>query len=238
MTKVILFDIDGTLIRTGGAGVLAFENAFRTAFHIPGATLGVEFAGRTDTSIAREIFRRHALEPSKQNFARCFEAYVFWLDYLLGQHQGSVLPGVQAAVEQAARWPQPPILGLLTGNIRLGAEIKLRHYSLWEHFAFGAFGDDDEDRNCLARLAADRAGRLLGAPFEPEEVLVIGDTAHDIACGASIGARTLAVATGPYSKAQLALANPTRAVDCLAEVDLFGIPRPKQETNHKNPSAA
>src|SRR5207244_885549 len=122
-TKVILFDIDGTLIRTGGAGVRAFENAFRTAFRISGATIGVEFAGRTDSSIAREIFRRHALDPSPENFARCFEAYVFWLDHLLGQHEGSVLPGVQAVVEQAGRWPQLPILGLLTGNIRLGAEI-------------------------------------------------------------------------------------------------------------------
>src|SRR5258708_4479646 len=89
--KVMLFDIDGTLIRTGGAGVLAFEYAFRTAFQISAATIGVEFAGRTDSSIAREIFRRHGLEPSKENYARCFETYVFWLDHLLGQRQGNVL---------------------------------------------------------------------------------------------------------------------------------------------------
>lgn len=220
-TKLVLFDIDGTLIRTGGAGVLSFEHTFRTLFQVTGATESVQLAGRTDTSILRELFARASISPSPENFAECFGAYVFWLDHLLQQLPGRVLPGIDRFLAAAAALPSgPPAVGLLTGNIRLGAEIKLRHFGLWDHFVTGAFGDDHEDRNCLAGLARDRGARLLGTPLGGQQILVIGDTPHDIACGQSIGAKTLAVATGPFSREELARYHPTWAVECLDEFEL------------------
>jgi len=99
-------------------------------------------------------------------------------------------------IEQCERLPQPPIIGLLTGNIRLGAEIKLRHVGLWERFETGAFADDHEERDQIAAIARDRGSALLKRPLAGKEVLVIGDTLHDIRCGRAIGARVLAVATG------------------------------------------
>ena len=92
--------------------------------------------------------------------------------------------------------PQPPALGLLTGNIRLGAEIKLRHFGLWEIFQFGGFADDHEDRNHIAAAALERGRRVLGKDLQPQEIVVIGDTPFDVRCGKFIGAKTLAVATG------------------------------------------
>ncbi len=109
-------------------------------------------------------------------------------------------------------------MGLLTGNIRLGAEIKLTFYELWEHFQTGAFGDDHEDRNRLAAIAQERGSRLLGGPLRGEEILVIGDTPHDIACGRAIGAKVLAVATGIFRLEQLRGHAPTWAVEHLQQV--------------------
>lgn len=95
-----------------------------------------------DPSIVRDVFKRHEIEASPANFQRFFECYVFWLDFLLCTTEGGICPGVWNFIHALARLPEPPLAGLLTGNIRLGAEIKLRHFQIWENFRFGAYGDD------------------------------------------------------------------------------------------------
>ncbi|MEK7684300.1 MAG: HAD family hydrolase [Verrucomicrobiota bacterium] len=216
MIRLVLFDIDGTLIRTGGAGVKAFARTFATAFNVPDATRGLNFAGRTDPSLVRECFGSHDIDASAENFRRFFDAYVFWLHDLLSHCQGAACAGVREFIGRLESLPQPPLLGLLTGNIRLGAEIKLRHYDLWDHFQSGAFGDDHEDRNQLALIAQQRGSQLLRDNLSGDQILVIGDTPLDIACANAINAKMLAVATGGYSLEELNAHHPTWCVASLS----------------------
>lgn len=218
MVRLVLFDIDGTLIRSGGAGVKAFGRAFATEFGISQGTERLQFAGRTDTGLVQEFFRRHDIEPTACNVQRFFDAYVFWLDHLLGQLNGGICPHVWEFLRDLRALPQPPLLGLLTGNIRLGAEIKLRHFQLWEEFQTGGFGDDHMDRNRIAAVARDRGSRVLKGKLRGEEILVIGDTPLDIECARAIDAKVLAVATGGLTLEQLQAHQPDWAVEDLRRV--------------------
>ncbi len=218
MIKLVLFDIDGTLIRTGGAGMAAFERAAELGFGIPDGVRHMNFAGRTDTSLVREFFTTHGIEASRKNFEHFFDRYVFLLDYLLPRHSGAVCPGVEAFFGGLRTLRQAPLVGLQTGNIRLGAEIKLRHYGLWHRFEVGGFGDDDEDRRRLTRVAFERAGRRLGTGLDPAEVLVVGDTPHDIDCAHALGAKAAAVTTGGATREDLAAHRPDWLVSDLTEL--------------------
>ena len=224
--RLVLFDIDGTLIQTGGAGEKAFARVCDNEFNVPNGTLNLSFAGRTDPAIVREFFLRHHIEPCQENFVRFFDAYVFWLDHMLGQLSGRVLPGVENTICQLRAWPQAPAIGLLTGNIRLGAQIKLNHYRLWHHFQTGGFGDDHEDRNKIALIARDRGMALLQEKLRGDQVLVIGDTPLDIECARAIDARVLAVATGSYHVQQLAAHQPTWVAENLESVRLEEFSQP------------
>jgi phosphoglycolate phosphatase-like HAD superfamily hydrolase len=216
--RLVLFDIDGTLIRTGGAGVKAFGKTFATEFKLPEATKNVVFHGRTDVSLVRQIFRENKLEESPANFARFFDRYPYWLDHYLHLLDGGPCEGVERFLAGLRRVEKKPVLGLLTGNIRLGAELKLRRYNLWEYFEMGAFADDHEDRNCIAGVAHKRANKKFGCELKGEEILVVGDTAHDVECGKAIGAKVLAVGTGGVKVAELAAHQPTYAVTDLTEI--------------------
>lgn len=217
--RLVLFDIDGTLIHTGGAGVKAFARTFATEFGISNGTERMKFAGRTDTSLVREFFMLHDIEESAENFQRFFDRYVFWLDHILDHsNRGGALPGVHEFIRGLNELASRPAVGLLTGNIRLGAEIKLRRYQLWEHFETGAFGDDHEDRNQIASIARERGGELLQEGLRGEQVLVIGDTPRDIECARAIGARTLAVATGGAQFDELKAHRPEWLARDLSEV--------------------
>lgn len=196
MIRLVLFDIDGTLVHTGGAGVRAFAKVFATEFGVADGFDRLRFAGRTDVSLVREFFGFHSIPATPGNFARFFDRYVHWLGHILAESPTSLCPGVWRFIRQLQQLPHPPLLGLLTGNIRLGAEIKLRHFDLWETFATGAFADDAEDRDQIAATARQRGSRLLGEEIGDDQVLVIGDTPLDIRCGRAIRARVLAVATG------------------------------------------
>jgi phosphoglycolate phosphatase-like HAD superfamily hydrolase len=218
MVRLVLFDIDGTLIHSGGAGEKAFGRVCETEFGVPNGAARLHFAGRTDTAIVRDFFQQHAIEASADNFCRFFDRYVFYLDHLLKQLHGSVLPGVHAMLKELNARAQPPLVGLLTGNIRLGAQIKLSHYRLWEAFCLGGFGDDHEDRNEVAKIVHQRGNRALGEKLKGGQVLVIGDTPRDVECARAIGARSLAVATGKYSTEQLQRESPTWTVESLAHV--------------------
>jgi phosphoglycolate phosphatase-like HAD superfamily hydrolase len=156
----------------------------------------MKFAGRTDVSLVREFFKIHGLDESPAHFRQFFARYVFWLDHIVEQSTGGECPGVREFIADLRALPQPPMLGLLTGNLRLGAEIKLRRFGLWDLFALGGFADDHEDRNHIAVAALERGRRVLGRNLQPQEIVVIGDTPFDVRCGKFIGAKTLAVATG------------------------------------------
>ena len=195
----------------------ALELALEQVFGVAGSLADIDFAGRTDRWIIREVFRKFSLPDTPENFSRYFDGYVSLLPTTLANPQARVLPGVRDVLRLAADhggFAQ----GLLTGNMRQGAEAKLRHHGLWAHFAFGAFADDSEHRNDLGPHAVRRALDRHGVNFAADDVWVIGDTPHDIACGKVIGARTLAVATGSSSVAQLEAHRPTMALPDLSDV--------------------
>ena len=219
MVRLVLFDIDGTLVRTGGAGVKAFAKVFTTEFGAHDHFERLKFAGRTDVSLVREFFSFHQIAATPANFDRFFERYVFWLDHILRESKTEMCPGIREFIRETKELAQPPVLGLLTGNIRLGAEIKLRHFKLWDSFQTGAFADDHEDRDQIAAIARQRGSRLLGTELRPEEVLVIGDTPLDIRCGRAIGAKVLAVATGGAALEELKRHEPDWAVGDLLAVN-------------------
>jgi phosphoglycolate phosphatase len=218
VVKLVLFDIDGTLIRTGGAGVKAFEQTFSEIFGLPEATRTLQFSGRTDVSLVRECFNLHSVETSESNFKRFFEAYPPRLERLLGTLPGAVLPGIRSFLDSIFSVPKKPVVGLLTGNVRRGAELKLRHFGLWERFETGAFADDHEDRNCIAATAKIRGEKLIGRDLDGREIVVVGDTPHDITCARSIGAKVLAVGTGVHTRDQLAREKPDWAVERIDQL--------------------
>jgi phosphoglycolate phosphatase-like HAD superfamily hydrolase len=196
MVRLVLFDIDGTLVHTGHAGTRAFAKTFASEFNLHHGSEKMKFAGRTDVSLVREFFRIHGYEESPANFRRFFDHYVHWLDHILAHTTGRECAGVRQFIQELLDLPQPPLLGLLTGNIQLGAEIKLRRFDLWDFFVMGGFADDHEDRNHIAAAALQRGRRVLDPHLQPQEIVVIGDTPFDVRCGKFIGAKTLAVATG------------------------------------------
>jgi len=227
MVRLVLFDIDGTLVHTGGVGKNAFARTLETEFDAHDGIKKVSFAGRTDYSLARELFGIHRIPATPDNFRRFFEHYVFWLDYLIARSNGAACHGVREFIHDLRALPNPPTLGLLTGNIRLGAEIKLRHYGLWETFHVGGFADDHEDRNHIAVAAFERGRRIVGSQLQPEEVLVVGDTQFDIMCGRFIGAKVLAVATGGAKYDELRPHKPDWLVENLSQISAGEVcPRP------------
>jgi phosphoglycolate phosphatase-like HAD superfamily hydrolase len=162
--------------------------------------------------------RKQKIEPNEINTTRFLEQYVELLAVELPQRPGRVLPGVMELLSRLSPRPEV-VLALLTGNVERGAKVKLEHYGLWHFFEFGAFADDHHDRNELGAFARQRAREKHGIEFESAAIDVIGDTPHDIACGKAIGARTIAVATGSFSREQLAAYEPERIFDDLANVE-------------------
>ena len=215
--RLLLWDIDGTLISTGAAGHRAIGRA--TAEQFNGGDLdGVEIAGRTDVGIAHQILAKYNAPATEESVRSLLDLYVERLNEELPRGKGEVLPGVLELLQRAARQPDLT-LGLLTGNLKSGAKLKLEHYGLWPFFAFGAFADDHHDRNELGAFALARARETAGINFPAAQVDVIGDTGHDINCGKAFGARTIAVVTGSWSREQLAGYRPDFLFEDLSKVD-------------------
>ncbi len=217
--RLLLFDIDGTLINSEGAGVQALRDVLRDQFGIADDLDGIEVAGRTDAGIVHQILRKQQIEPNESNTARFLDQYVRLLADELPRRKGRVLPGVRELLERLHANPNI-VLALLTGNVKRGAKLKLEHYGLWGFFEFGAFSDDHYDRNELGEFARKRAEEKHGREFTAADIDVIGDTPHDIACGKAIGARTIAVATGNFSREELASRQADRIFQDLADVEV------------------
>jgi len=217
--RLILFDIDGTLISAGGAGRYAIERAWKEVYGIPDCLAGVDLGGRTDASLFEDLYRAHGIELKPSMHQLFVSAYFHLLHECLHVSDGSCLEGSSDFLNRLVGLYPDIVLGLLTGNARLAAEIKLRHFGLWDPFVLGAFGDDHACRDQLATIAKGRGESFLGRELVGDEVLIVGDTLHDIQCARSIEAVCLAVATGGVSLDALQVANPDYLVQSLAEVD-------------------
>lgn len=214
--RLILFDIDGTLITSGGAGEAALVRAMKSRFGIQEDFKEIVLAGATDALIARALLAKHGLESSAENISSLLDSYLHHLSECMPAYQGRVLPGLLSLLDALRAHPEA-VLALLTGNLVRGAELKLRHYGVWDYFEFGAFADDHHDRNELGKFASSRAEERYGAPFPPERIFVIGDTPRDIACGRAIGAKTVAVATGGATRDELAAHHPDFLFDDFSD---------------------
>lgn len=204
---VCLFDIDGTLIHTRGAGMAAMREGLRAAFGVAQPTESIVIHGRTDRGITRDLFRYHGIDDLPEHWDRLREAYLRILPVSLSSRPGVVLPGVVPLLELlAAR--NDVLVGLLTGNTREGARIKLAHYGLDRYFAFGGYGDSHFERDDVAREALAEARRHAHGEIDLSRVWVIGDTPTDISCGRAIQAKTIAVTTGNHTRDELAAASP------------------------------
>lgn len=212
---VFLFDIDGTLLSSGGAGKAAIEGALAAEFGVE-VRGHVTYSGRTDRAIARDLLHMHELEDSPENWRRLVAAYLQRLPAALAGHRGQVLPGIAALLEHLGERREVAV-GLLTGNLREGARVKLGHYGLHHHFAFGGFGDHHLDRDEVARAALAAACGHVPWAVCPERTWVIGDTPLDVRCARAIGARVAAVATGWHSLAELEAARPDLLLADLAD---------------------
>jgi phosphoglycolate phosphatase len=216
--KILLFDIDGTLIDSGGAGKLAMDTAFAAEFGIAKRTDAVAYAGRTDIAIITDLLNCYGVDASAEQIRRCLLSYLSHLPHSLTQRSGRTLPGVRQLLEKLSG-RSDVLLGLLTGNVEEGARRKLQFFQLDHFFRCGGFADDFYDRNDVARFAHRQAKKHLDEQVESDhEVWVIGDTPHDVTCGRAIGAKVLAVATGSYSVAQLHAAKADHVASDLADL--------------------
>ena len=219
MKKLLLFDIDGTLI-LGGPAKGAFHAALLETFGTAGDIDTHNFAGKTDPQIARELLSAAGLAATEieAGFDALWERYLRHLGARLPDHPMDVLPGVGRLLE-ALSGRADAALGLLTGNIVRGAELKLRSAGLFGFFSMGSYGSDSEIRNDLAPIALRRAHDTWNVAFRPEDVWVVGDTPADVACGKAGGTRTLAVATGRYDVESLSATGADRVVRDFSDTD-------------------
>ncbi len=217
-TRLYLFDIDGTLITSGGAGETAYREAVAEVCGSLAPLEGINFSGNTDTGIAREVLIAAGSEPSHENVMKLLDAYLGKLGDRMHHHQGRLLPGIIPLLDRMKERPDCS-LALLTGNLAAGAEVKLTHYGVWHYFGFGAYADDHHVRNELGPVAMSRALEEQGKEFTPDRIYVIGDTPRDIECGKAFGSFTVAVATGRYSREELASHHPDFLFDDFSDAN-------------------
>jgi len=215
---LLLFDIDGTLT-VGGPGKKAFGIALERTYGTAGPIVNHDFSGKTDPLLLRELLTAAGRAPSEIEAGRApfWEVYLAELEARLPADPVTVLPGVPELIGALAE-RRDVFLGLLTGNVRDGARLKLAARGLWERFPVGAFGCDHELRNELPRFALRRARARWGRNFRAEDTVVVGDTPRDVECGKAVGAVTVAVATGRFSAAELERARADRVLSGFADL--------------------
>lgn len=224
MTTLTLFDIDATLLLTGGAGMNAMERAGRRLFGEHFSTAGIDFAGRIDPLLIREMLQRHAVEPTADRMVEFRRTYTAMLESdMASSTRHHALPGAIALVRRLQE-TRSTALGVLTGNFAETGSIKLRRCGFHpEWFAVRVWGDDSPhdppSRDHLPGVAIERFAAVYGARLEPARVTIIGDTPHDVRCARVHGCRSLGVATGRYTADELERAGADRVVADLGETD-------------------
>jgi len=211
---ILLFDIDGTLIRTGGAGRCSMEKALWTLFDIEDGFTGIPMMGRTDPEIFLEVLSKHGLPANRENERLLREKYFQYLEEEIKQDRPGkgLCPGVKDLLFVLQRRPGC-LLGLLTGNYHRSAEIKLRHFGIDSFFLTGAYADDSPRRQDLVPFARRRFSELLKQRVTLSSLVVIGDTPRDVHCARTHGVKTVAVATGIHSRTELEAAHPDAVLD-------------------------
>ncbi len=209
-----LFDIDGTLLLSGGAGARALDRAFAARFGLAGAMAEVQLGGKTDPNIVEEVFlTRQGRRPSQGEIDEILDLYLPLLRAELADATNfRLMPAVVETLDHLAGQAGVRI-GLATGNIRAGAQAKLERAGLWHRFELGGFACDHRERHRLVARAIERAGAIA-----PDEVVVVGDTPLDVAAARACGVRVIAVATGSVAREGLAACEPDAVFDTLAEL--------------------
>lgn len=217
--KIVLFDIDGTLLHSGGAGKNAMVQTFEELFHIKDGFNGISMAGKTDPLIIRTAFEKHGITPAPDIVEKFKKRYFELLgkNIKLSYARKKIYPGVSELLAELDIHPEIK-MGLLTGNWREGARIKLSYFNFYRYFSFGAFGSDSIDRNELLPIALKRCDICNGNGLTEKDVVVIGDTPNDVQCAKVHGALSLAVATGTYSVADLYNSGADLALENLSDV--------------------
>ena len=219
--SLVLFDIDGTLLLSGGAGVRAMTRAFEAVFGVADAFVNSDVAGRTDTFLVATALERAGLPNTPDQHARFRETYVAMLSEEIQRPprgRCGLMPGV-AALLQALTEGDDIHLALLTGNFERAAYTKLGHFGIDDFFEWGVFGEESADRNELARVARRRAEERALSSTARDRIVIVGDTPHDIACARAIDARVIAVATGNYTIEALHDAGADVVLADLSETD-------------------
>lgn len=218
--RLVLFDVDGTLLTARGAGRLAVGRALSAVYGATGPIERYDFRGKTDPQIVFDLMRAAGQEPDeiRRSLEQFYDAYIGELETLLADGtRVQLMPGVSELVTALAR-RDDVLVGLLTGNIERGARVKLRSTGLLPRFALGAYGSDDTDRRRLPSIACARALALTGHRFAFEYVTIVGDTPLDIDCARACGARVVAVATGHHAIEELSACGPDLLYDDFTDV--------------------
>lgn len=215
---LILFDIDGTLVR-GGPAKVAFNSAMVETYGTAGAVESYDFSGKTDPQIARELLSDAGLEDGvvEAGLDTLWDRYIEELESRIGANPMRLLPGVASLIEALDSKPDVAI-GLVTGNIIRGARLKLESVGLAQCFEVGAYGSDHAVREHLPAIALERAFEAWGARFAPESAVIVGDTPRDVECGKHEGTRTVAVATGRVPREQLETTGADAIFDDFSDV--------------------
>jgi phosphoglycolate phosphatase-like HAD superfamily hydrolase len=218
MHTLILFDIDGTLVR-GGPAKIAFNTAMLETYGTAGAVESYDFSGKTDPQIARELLSDTGLDDGviEAGLDALWDRYIEELESRMGANPMRLLPGVASLIEALDSEPDVAI-GLVTGNIIRGARLKLGSVGLAQCFEVGAYGSDHGVREHLPAIALQRAFEAWGVRFAPESAVIVGDTPRDVECGKYEGTRTVAVATGRISRAQLETTGADAIFDDFSDV--------------------
>ena len=217
MIKAVLFDIDGTLLYTGGAGAVAWQRAFAELYGIEANIEEHTHAGMTDPEIAAIVFREViGREGSDEERASAIAAYLDHLGRAVEESEGyEVKPGIEELLPRLAH--DGVLLGLVTGNIESAAHLKLARGDLNRYFSFGGYGSDSSDRTELTKRAVERGGEVAGRPLDLEAMIAVGDTPRDVTAGHGAGIRVVGVATGHYTVEELRSAEADWAIPDVAD---------------------